>query len=97
MTAAPVTTYCSHHCRCCGSHFCSLEGFDAHRRGSHAENTRYCIDPAIVTGTSAMTEVIGTCRISHCRDHPLGLVSVWRLARRHNPDLAPQMGREAAA
>jgi hypothetical protein len=85
------------HCRACGSHFTSLEAFDAHRTGSHAENTRVCLDPATVTGTSAMTEVVGACRIANGRDHQHHHVSIWQLARRHNPDLAPQTGWEAAA
>jgi hypothetical protein len=34
---------CSHHCRGCHSCFSSLEAFDAHRVGDHAEG-RYCLD-----------------------------------------------------
>lgn len=74
-----VTTYCQFHCRSCGAHFTSERAFDAHRAGSHRENTRHCIDPSTVTGRDAVTELIGTCRISDGRDHPHEGVSVWML------------------
>ena len=97
MSAAARTIYCHFHCRACGSHFTSLEAFDAHRTGSHADNSRTCLDPATVSNASGMLEVLGVCRIATGRDRPLGRVSVWVLERHQNPALARETCAEAAA
>lgn len=33
-------------CRSCGNYFTGIAGFDTHRTGSHARDTRSCLDPA---------------------------------------------------
>jgi hypothetical protein len=96
VSRSATVVYCRFCCRACGSHFTSLEAFDAHRVGSHAANTRTCVDPAIVATASRMLEVFGTCRIANGRDHPRRRISVWMLERHQNPALARETRREAA-
>jgi hypothetical protein len=44
-----VTVTCTYHCGSCGTHFHSLNAFDAHRQGDHATNDpetgRHCVHP----------------------------------------------------
>jgi hypothetical protein len=90
------TTYCQYHCSKCGAHFTSLAGFAAHRRGSHAENTRYCADPATVRGSASMSAVTGTCRIADGRDHPIHEAAVWVSDRTLETRERVALAREAA-
>ena len=48
-------TWCRYHCRRCGAHFTSLEGFDAHHEGS-GENLIPCTFP----GDEEFEEPAGT-------------------------------------
>jgi len=50
-------TWRRYHCRRCGSHFTSLEAFDAHHEGS-GESLRPCRFPA------DLAEIRGTCKVS---------------------------------
>jgi hypothetical protein len=69
---------CLFHCCSCGAHFSSLEGFDAHRDGSHREDTRHCVDPATIPGLHAET---GSCDIGRS-GRPVGaFVYAGRAAR----------------
>ena len=36
------------HCAACHQSFTVLSAFDKHRRGSHPDSTRHCVDPASV-------------------------------------------------
>jgi hypothetical protein len=49
-------TWCRYHCRRCGSHFTSLEAFDAHHEGS-GETLVPCVFPDEVE----FVETDGTC------------------------------------
>jgi hypothetical protein len=52
-------THCRYHCRHCGSHFTSLEAFDAHHQGSGA-NLKPCVFP----DGHRLVEKVGVCRIA---------------------------------
>lgn len=87
----PKATYCRFHCRACDTHYTSLEAFDAHRRGSHDKNTRYCRPPSMIRkGSHALTELRGVCRISDPTKPPRTHVWVWQLARSEGVEAVPQ-------
>jgi hypothetical protein len=50
-------TYCRYHCRTCGAHFTSLEGFDAHRADFE------CSWPDL-PARSEWIEKLGVCKIA---------------------------------
>jgi len=66
-------TACRCHCRRCGSHFTSLEAFDAHHQGS-GESLRPCRFPA------DLVEIRGTCKLSD-PTLPLSGVTVYSTVR----------------
>jgi len=71
-----LTAFCRCHCRACGSHFSSLESFDAHHQGSGA-NLVPCAFPEdapllAITG--------GTCRLDD-PDRPLTGITVYTTER----------------
>jgi hypothetical protein len=78
----PKTT-CTYHCQSCGTHFHSLEAFDAHRQGDHASNDpelgRHCVHPFDLAGRLTPLTEDGECRISH-GDVKRG-VTIWATAR----------------
>jgi hypothetical protein len=53
-----MTTYCRYHCRAYGSHFTSLEAFDAHHEGS-GETFKPCAFP----NGHGLVELTGACKI----------------------------------
>ena len=57
-----MRTRCQYHCCECHQHFTSLSAFDAHRRGSHQEGTRYCVD-ALDDEQFLLKTDAGTCDI----------------------------------
>jgi len=71
------TTHCRYHCRRCGSHFTSLEAFDAHHSGS-GETFMPCVFPA----DADLVELHGLCTIGDPTAAALGIVySTARAAR----------------
>jgi hypothetical protein len=75
---------CTFHCSACGSHFHSLEGFDLHRAGDHADQ-RYCVDPDEVDRLVVAT-TDGVCRLVRGVAE-LSPVTIYR-SRRHADDEA---------
>ena len=84
MTAQRV--HCTYHCPSCGTHFHSLEAFDAHRLGDHASNDallgRHCEHPLDRIGKDGRTlfialTTVGVCDLS--RPEPLSDVTIWTL------------------
>lgn len=69
---------CRAHCRACGEHFASVEAFDAHRSGDHADGARFCIAPTSVANarSSRFDFKIGTCTISDPSAPSIG-VQIW--------------------
>jgi|Tabmets5t2r1_1033131.scaffolds.fasta_scaffold94420_2 hypothetical protein len=72
-----MSTTCTHHCRSCGSHFTSLEAFDAHRKGP-AGSDRACAFPELPKGAE-WVERTGACRIAGAT--PAIGVTVYALVR----------------
>lgn len=69
-------TFCRNHCRGCGSHFASLESFDAHHQGSGAN-----LVPCAFPGEAPLLAITGgTCRIDD-PDRPLTGVTVYTTER----------------
>lgn len=65
-------THCRYHCRACGGHFTSLEGFDSHRSGPyHARECSYEVDLVEHDGVCAiagpLTPRVGVSVLSHPR------------------------------
>jgi hypothetical protein len=58
-----MSAQCRYHCSSCGSHFTSLEAFDAHHEGA-GETLRPCEFP----GADSLVEREGVCKISEYRD-----------------------------
>jgi hypothetical protein len=95
--------YCHYHCRKCGAHFATLRAFDAHlarrrflsRRGVPDYDLTH-LDPSSLSGSHAMTEQVGTCRISQGRDHPVLPVSIFALAVGGTVPVAREAASDAA-
>lgn len=72
--------WCKYHCVSCDECFRSLAAFDAHRRGSHYKNTRYCADPSTLTravdGELLLVSVEGRCR--HSNERGTWESTIWR-------------------
>jgi hypothetical protein len=68
-------TYCRCHCRDCGSHFSSLEAFDAHHQGSGAS-----LVPCVFPEDAALLATGGTCTIED-PDRRLTGVTVYATER----------------
>lgn len=83
--------HCRYHCRRCGSHFTSLEAFDAHRSGTPQD--RACSFP----DDAGLVELAGaTCAISG--PDPVPAVTVYGTARatRASEYYRGQTGRHTA-
>jgi hypothetical protein len=59
---AMSAAHCRYHCRACGSHFTSLEAFDAHREGP-AGSHRTCTFPELPAGVELVEET-GVCNLA---------------------------------
>jgi hypothetical protein len=70
-----MTVFCRYHCRRCGSHFTSLEAFDAHHEGS-GETLR----PWTFPDDAGLVELFGTCKLNDPSKPARGVV-VYRLVR----------------
>jgi hypothetical protein len=63
-------TYCRYHCRDCGSHFTSLEAFDAHHEGS-GDTLVPCAWPELPAGWEWI-EKSGVCKIADPTEPAVG-------------------------
>lgn len=84
-------TWCRYHCRRCGSHFASLEAFDAHHGGS-GEGLEPCTFPDDV----ALVETAGTCVIGDPTSLATGTVYGTERANRAADYFRPTNGRQTA-
>ena len=53
-----MTAFCRNHCRGCGSHFTSLEAFDAHHEGSGSS-----LVPCVFPDDAPLIELRGVCAV----------------------------------
>ena len=79
-------TWCRYHCRSCGSHFASLEAFDAHH------GTEPCSFPDGID----FVETAGTCRIGDPTTLATGTVYSTERAFRASDYFRPFNGRHTA-
>jgi hypothetical protein len=95
-----MAAFCRYHCRCCGSHFSSLEAFDAHRpRNLSRGGCEWPEDAPLV-------ELSGSCEIGD-PDRPVSAVTLYSTERsarardyfqgENGPQALPAKPKEAVA
>jgi hypothetical protein len=84
-------TWCRYHCRRCGSHFASLEAFDANHGGSGEG-----LEPCTFPDDAHLLETAGTCVIGDPANVATGTVYSTERANRAADYFRPTNGRQTA-
>ena len=85
-------TFCRYHCRRCGSHFTSIEAFDAHHGGSGET-----LEPCTFPDGEELVELAGACAIGDPSKLPVvGTVYSTERASRAAKYFRPINGRQTA-